>query len=410
MTFPSCDYSLRPKAVLITGAAGFIGKRMTTAAQVAGLQVIGLGRAPQSGVKADGAAEHSGLQGRDGPDTRSDPTRYSLPATHFPSWITADLTGDAPIVLPPGIDTIIHLAGKAHALAEVAQDEDDYFRINTEGTRRILEAAQRAGVRAFVLFSTVKAAGEGFAQRETSGGCAAGACEHADLQRPGEANLSPLPAARAAEAIRGPVGAWLDESCAELPDTPYGQSKRAAERLVLEGGYVPHPVVLRPCLVYGPTPKGNLEKMITAVRRGRFPPLPEVGNRRSMVHVDDVIAAALLAAEKPAAAGQVYIVADNEPFSTRQLFEWICLAAGRRVPRWTMPLWLLQMLGRVGDGIGKLRGRRFVFDSDALAKLTGSAWYSSAKLQRELGWKPVHTLRETMGAILGAAPRTLSDK
>ncbi|NLH10494.1 MAG: hypothetical protein GX464_04000, partial [Holophagae bacterium] len=55
--------------------------------------------------------------------------------------------------------------------------------------------------------------------------------------------------------------------------------------------------------------------------------------------------AALLAAEHPAAKGQVFIVADNEPFSTRQLFEWICAAAGRKVPRWTMPLWFLRVLG-----------------------------------------------------------------
>ncbi len=289
--------------------------------------------------------------------------RVEPQAASADAWVIADIAVDAPIELPAGIDAIIHLAGKAHALAEVAQDEAEYFRINTEGTRRMLEAAQRAGVRAFVLFSTVKA---GFAERETSVQPARPADEGDDLP----------------------------------PDTPYGQSKRAAEALVLEGGHVPHPVVLRPCLVYGPTPKGNLDKMIEAVKRGRFPPLPEVGNRRSMVHIDDVIAAALLAAEHPAAKGQVFIAADNEPFSTRQLFEWISVAAGRKVPRWTMPLWSLRLLGRVGDLIGKLRGRRFVFDSDALAKLTGSAWYTSAKLQRELGWKPTHTLRGTMPEVL----------
>lgn len=197
----------------------------------------------------------------------------------------------------------------------------------------------------------------------------------------------------------------MDELCSAPPDTPYGQSKLAAEKLLLDGNYVPHPVALRPCLVYGPTPKGNLEKMIVAVKRGRFPPLPEIGNKRSMVHVDDVIAAALLAAEHPAAKGQVFIVADNEPFSTRQLFDWICMAAGRKVPRWTIPRWTLRLFGRVGDVIGHVRGRRFVFDSDALAKLTGSAWYSSAKLQRELGWKPRHTLRETMPEVLREVSR-----
>jgi len=275
-----------------------------------------------------------------------------------------DLTVEGPwFKALEGADTVIHLAGKAHALAEVAQDETEYFRINTEGTRRMLEAAKRAGVRSFVLFSTVKAVGD----------------------RP-----------------NGPDTGPVDENWDAEPDTPYGRSKREAEKLVLEGGYVPHPVVLRFCLVYGPSPKGNLSKMIDAVRRGRFPPLPEVSNRRSMVHIDDAIAAAILAAERPEAVGQTFIVADNEPFSTRQLYEWISNAVGRPVPRWTVPLCVLRALGKTGDVIGRVRGRRFVFDSDAFEKLVSSAWYSSAKIQRELGWKPAHTLRESMPEIVAS--------
>lgn len=328
--------------VLVTGADGFIGRRMLAVVRARGTRTIGLDR----------------VAPRPAPD---DSTAHPADA-----WIVADITGESPIELPAGIGTIIHLAGKAHALAEVAQDEAEYFRVNTEGTRRMLEAARRAKVRAFVLFSTVKAVGD-----------------------------------RPATAAVGPA----DESWDAEPDTPYGRSKREAEKLVLGGGNVPHPVVLRPCLVYGPTPKGNLEKMIDAVSRGRFPPLPEVGNKRSMVHIDDVIAAALLAAENSAAAGQTYIVADNEPFSTRQLFEWICAAVDRPVPRWTAPLWLLRMLGLVGDRIGRARGKRFVFDSDVLAKLVGNAWFSSAKIQRELGWRPTHTLRESLPEICEAAKK-----
>lgn len=315
------------KKILITGAGGFIGRRMVAAARLAGYGVVCLDRSP-------------------------------LPVREADDLIVADIAKDQPLELPSGIDTVIHLAGKAHALAEVAQDEEEYFQINTEGTRRLLDAAQRAGVRAFVLFSTVKAMGE------------------------------------------AKVGGPVDESCCAAPDTPYGRSKRAAEELVLRGGYVPHPVVLRPSLVYGPTPKGNLEKMIAAVRRGRFPPLPEVGNKRSMVHVDDIIRAAFLGAEHHAAKGEVFIVADDEPFSTRQLFEWICTASGRPVPAWSVPLWVLRVLGKCGDGIGRLRGRRFVFDTDALEKLVGNAWYSSAKLKQRLGWAPQHTLRETLSEMV----------
>jgi len=54
----------------------------------------------------------------------------------------------------------------------------------------------------------------------------------------------------------------------------------------------------------------------------------------------------------------------------------------------------------MGDTIGRVRGRRFIFDSDALAKLTGSAWYSSHKLETELGFHAQHSLRESLRAMI----------
>ena len=256
-----------------------------------------------------------------------------------------------------GVDTIFHLAGKAHALSDTRQDEAEYFRINTEGTGTLLEAANGAGVRRFVFISSVKAMGEG-----------GDVCQ--------------------------------DESEVCRPESPYGKSKLAAERLVLGGNYVPEPVVLRLSMVYGSSRKGNLPRMIEAVARGRFPPLPEVGNKRSMVHVDDVVQAALLAAEKAAAVGQTYIVTDGHLTSTRQLYEWICEALDKPVPAWTIPIGLLKVLAKVGDGIGGVRGRRFLFDSDALDKLLSSACYSSEKIQRELGFRPTCDLRSALPEIV----------
>jgi len=220
-----------------------------------------------------------------------------------------------------------------------------------------LEVAQEAGVRRFVCFSSVKAMNEG-----------------------------------------GPD--CLDEATACHPETPYGKSKLAAERLVMAGDYVPEPVVLRLSMVYGPAMKGNLPRMVEAVDKGRFPPIPEFGNRRSMVHVEDVVQAALLAAERPEAVGQIYIVTDGQPYPTRQLYEWICEALGKPVPAWQISKIILKVLARVGDLIGNVGGRRFLFDSDALEKLAGSAWYSSKKIEQELGFQAKHHLRESLPEIV----------
>lgn len=256
-----------------------------------------------------------------------------------------------------GVDTVFHLAGKAHALTETNQDEQEYRVINSEGTRKLLGAAKEAGVERFIYFSSIKAVGE-------------------------DGRLQ------------------LDESSRIKPETHYGQSKLEAEQLVLHGGYVPHSVVIRPCMVYGNSNKGNLPRMIKAIRKGIFPPLPENHNKRSMVHVGDVVQAAILAAEKNQAAGQIYIVSDGQAYSTRQIFDWIRGELGKSAFAFSIPTILLQLLASIGDMIGRVTNRRFIFDTDALHKLTGSAWYSSDKIVNELGFIPKYSLKESLPEII----------
>lgn len=327
--------------VLVSGASGFIGRRLCVRLCKEGHQVIGLGR---GFISADYGKYFSGDITREG------------------DWARA----------LEGVEVVFHLAGKAHALSEVQQDDEDYFRINTVGTENLLKAARRARVRRFVFFSSIKA-------------------------------MSAPVVGRGARADAEPQ--CLSEADATNPDTPYGRSKLEAERLVLGGGFVPESVVLRLSMVYGAEAKGNILKMLDAVRRGRFPSLPEVGNRRSMVHVEDVVNAALLSAQHPMAPGNVFIVSDGVGYSTRRIYELMCVALQRRVPAWHLPIWVLACLGRMGDLIGKARGRRFGFDSDALEKLIGSAWYSSRRIEEELGFRPQWTLERALPEMVVALNR-----
>jgi UDP-glucose 4-epimerase len=313
--------------ILVTGCNGFIGQHFCEFLAEKPLYIRTISRQSLSGVKS----HH-----------------------HF----TLDLTSDNyPAELCEGIDTIFHLAGKAHALSENRQDSFEYRNINTEATRKLLETAQQAGVKRFIYFSSVKAVGDSLLQP-------------------------------------------MDELAIDAADTPYGQSKFEAEQLVLHGGYVPHPVVIRPCMVYGDSDKGNLPQMINAIRRGFFPAIPELNNRRSMVHVDDLVRAAWLATENVKAAGQIYIVSDEQAYSTRQIYDSIRLALGKQPTQAAIPLIILQSLAKIGDVIGRLSGRRFLFDSDRLGKLSDSAWYSSAKIADQLGFKPCHTLPQSLPDII----------
>lgn len=265
---------------------------------------------------------------------------------------------EPPLSALQGIGTVFHLAGKTHALSEVDADEREYLNLNSEATRRLLKACAENEVTRFVYFSSVKAMGEFTTD-------------------------SPE-----------------DEDTPPHPLTAYGKSKLQAEHHVLNCDYVPRVCVLRPATVYGPNPRGNIARMVSAINRHRFPPLPETGNQRSMVHVEDLVRAALLAAASPAASNRLYIVTDGCTYSTRELYEQTLSALGRKPPSWHIPIWLLGIFAYLGDLIGRLRQRRFAFDRDALEKLLSSAWYSSARIQRELGYAPQYNFARTVPTIL----------
>lgn len=304
--------------VLVTGAGGFIGSHLVP-------RLIRDGHVVRAMVY------------------RTRPAYAWAPAVEV---VTGDVC-DAAVMneIAAGCEAVFHLASKAHALTEIRADEETYRTINVEGTRTVLDAAVASGARRFVLFSSVKAMGEGDSR-------------------------------------------CLDESFGGQPETPYGRSKLEAEGVVLEAGRRSdlHVACLRLPLVYGPGNKGNLYKMIAAIDRGIFPPLLEVQNQRSLVHVADVVQAAMLVMTRPEANGQRYIVTDGRVYSTRQLYELICQALGKSVPLWHLPLWVLAGAARAGDLAGQVLGRRALFDSDALEKLTGSACYRSEKITRQLGY------------------------
>lgn len=312
---------------LITGSTGFIGRRVLAA-------LIRRGDDCRSLVR----------RGDAGPNT-----------------MQADLS-DVPALEAAcaGIECVIHCAGYAHAFSAGPCDEArQHWQVNFEGTRNLVEAAGRAGVRRFVFLSSVKAMAE-----------PGEACANEDF--PGE------------------------------PESEYGLSKRAAEATVVDAArtYGMHVVNLRLSMVYGAGGRGNLERMGRLVRQGFFPPLPETGNRRSMVHVNDVVAAILVVAGDGRAVGKTYIVCGPEAPSGRQLFDALREVLGMQPCAWSISESLLRLLAGAGDGLGKLLGRRLPLNGEVLQRLLGSACYDGSRIQVEIGWKPVIHLKVGLREML----------
>jgi len=225
------------------------------------------------------------------------------------------------------VDVVFHLAGFTHDLRDTTKLESFYRKVNVDATVRLAELAVIAGVKRFVFVSSVKAF--------TSAGV-------------------------------------------------YGQTKREAELRLLEIGLQSgmHVSIVRPSLVYGPGAKGNLALMRRGIEQGWFPPLPETGNRRSMIHVDDLVRVLLLVAEDERANGEIFIATDGELYSSREIYEAICRSAGKAVPAWSVPKFLFDGLSLMSPQI------RHKID-----KLLGDEFYSSEKLE-ELGFEAKYSLKD----------------
>lgn len=255
-------------------------------------------------------------------------------------------------------DVVFHLAAHTHdvrSLDDVAAQEA----ITLGGTIAAIAAAECASVRHFIFVSSL--------------------------------------------AVHGRVGSSVateDHPC--NPTTPYGRAKLQSETVVQDyaSRTSTFAACIRPAMIYGIGCAGNLPRMIHAIRRRRFPPLPEFGNRRSMVDVSDVVQALILSWKAGVRDGRPFIVTDGQPYSTRKIYDLIRESLGRSGRVVPIPPALFSAAARIGDIGGALMGRRLPFDSNAYDKLIGSAFFSSARAARELGFNSTTTLEGVLPAMI----------
>lgn len=260
-----------------------------------------------------------------------------------------DLAAIEPLQLAPslrGVDTVFHLAARAHVMDERAADPDAAFHsANVVATGCVARAALDAGVRRFVMASTAKVNGES--------------------TQPGRPFRIDDPAA---------------------PQDAYARSKRDAEKLLDEvvADAPMSAVVLRLPLVYGPGVRGNFRRLWDAVARRRWLPFAAIDNRRSLVGLGNLVDAFIAA--MPAPSG-TYFVADAESVSTPQLARAIAEAQQVEANLAYVPVALLR-------GVGVLTGR-----VAAIERLTSSFEVDAAPFQEAAHWTPRRALEVELAVI-----------
>ena len=237
----------------------------------------------------------------------------------------------------PATDVIIHLAGKAHDTGNTA-GVDEYFEVNLGLTRKIFDHFLSSRATTFIFFSSVKAVTDTVTE------------------------------------------AALTEDTIAAPATPYGQSKLAAERYLLDK---PLPAgkkvyILRPCMIHGPGNKGNLNLLFTLVSKGIPYPLGAFENRRSFTSIGNLAWILRQILEKDIAPG-IYHIADDEPLPTNTLIRMMAECLGRKERIWNIPKSLIRGLARTGDVL------HLTLNSERLKKLTESYVVSNNKIKAALG-------------------------
>ena len=187
----------------------------------------------------------------------------------------------------------------------------------------------------------------------------------------------------------------MTEDIPAKPDTFYAKTKLAAERIVLDAKRAdgqPLGTVLRFAAIYGPRIKGNYQRLVQALARGRFIPIGDGRNRRTLIYDRDVVRAALLAVQHPKAAGKVYNVSDGHFHTLREIIATICQAIGRNPPRLSLPVGPARFFAGLLENSLQLVGRKSPIGLETIDKYTEDIAVSSQRIQNELGFKPQYDL------------------
>jgi len=304
------------KRVLVTGATGFVGRVLCDALARAGYRV-------RAAVR----------------DVSRAPLCVDEPMT------IGDL-GVANQWLPllRDVDSVVHLAARAHVLGDPAANAHLYREVNAAGTLNLATQAADAGVRRFILLSSVKVNGE------------------STRDRPFSADDEPQ------------------------PRDAYGESKWEAERHALAvGAHAGMEVaIVRPPLVYGPGVKANFLRLLNWVDKERLLPLGSIANSRSLVNIWNLCDLLLLLITSPAAAQRVWMVSDGENLSTPELIRRMARAMHRRA-----------RLLRVPPKLLRAAAATLGYRSES-ERLCGSLVVDMSRTRRDLGWSPPVSVDEAL--------------
>ncbi|MCD6292193.1 MAG: NAD-dependent epimerase/dehydratase family protein [Deltaproteobacteria bacterium] len=310
---------IKPGKILVTGAAGFIGVALCRELKRKNLPLKAVVRQGGSSLPLD-------LQ------------------TDLEDIITVpgDVDADTWTDLLTGVETVVHLAARAHKNGSYGHIKDEFFSDNLDLSRSLASGAVSAGVRRFLFLSTIKVCGEG--------------------SLAGTHKVSEKVSPRGAYA----VSKWRAEQ--EL-------------RHLCSSRNSPVLQIIRTPLVYGPGVKGNFASLLGWIERGRPLLLPLQENRRSFIYLNNLVDFIMFLLAHPEIESSVMMPADREDYSTEFMASIMSRQMGRPLRSYRLPLDCLRL------------GAWLLHRPEMVVKMFGSLQVDRKRVEA-LGWQAPYQTSE----------------
>lgn len=240
------------------------------------------------------------------------------------------------------VDCVIHAAAAVHLKNKNLEERaSKIFEVNTEGTLKLAKQAAETGVKRFIFISTIAVTGN--------------------------ANVTPF-----------------TESDPPRPCGVYAQSKWLAERGLWDISEKTdmEVVIIRPPMVYGRNAPGNFAKLVKVLSIIRILPFASVNNRRTFLHIDNLVSLIRVCIWHHKAANQLFLAGDSEDLSTPAFIKLTASALEKEC----LMAWIPESLMRSALALmGQKKLATRLFDSLRI---------DTTKAQTFLGWEPVVSIRE----------------